>query len=158
LAAGAFMEIDAATRRNLELVETLTGERKGSLLAVIDRTVTGAGARLLAEQIAAPLTDPTAIDARLDAVAFFVAEERLRQNLRETLRRCPDMARAMARLSLGRGGPRDLAVLRDTLRETATVKALIDGVPGGTLPPLVEEARRDLGEHGVFVDRLTRSL
>jgi DNA mismatch repair protein MutS len=158
LAAGAFMEIDAATRRNLELVETLTGERKGSLLATIDRTVTGAGARLLAEQLAAPLTDAAAINARLDAVAFFLADERRRENLRDTLRRCPDMARAMARLSLGRGGPRDLAALRDTLGETATVKALLDGAPSGALPPLVAEALRELGEHHAFVDRLRRAL
>src|SRR5579885_266004 len=83
LGVGAIMEIDAATRRNLELTQTLTGERKGSLLATIDRTVTGAGARLLAEHLASPLTDPRAIEQRLDAVAFFVADERLRQSLRE---------------------------------------------------------------------------
>ncbi len=155
LAAAAFMEIDAATRRNLELAETLGGERKGSLLATIDRTVTGAGARLLAAQLAAPLTDPRDINARLDAVEFLVGEERLRQTLRDTLRRTADMARAMARLGLGRGGPRDLAALRDTLAQTATLR---DGFDGAPLPALMEGARRDLGEHGALVDRLRSAL
>ncbi len=116
LGAGAVMEIDAATRRNLELTQTLAAERRGSLLAAIDRTVTGVGARLLAEHLAAPLTDPRAIATRLDAVALFVVEERRRETLRQVLRRCPDIERAMARLGLGRGGPRDLAALRDSLR------------------------------------------
>ncbi len=156
LAAAAFMEIDGATRRNLELAETLTGERKGSLLATIDRTVTGAGARALAEQLAAPLTDPAAIACRLDAVGWFTEDERRRQDMRARLRRCPDMARSLARLSLGRGGPRDLAALRDTLAETATVKAMLAGA--APLPDLVADAARDLGEHGVLVDRLRRAL
>jgi len=155
LAAGAFMEIDAATRRNLELVETLAGERKGSLLAIIDRTVTGAGARLLAEHLAAPLTDPRAINERLDAVQSLVAEERLRASLRESLRRTHDMARAMARLGLGRGGPRDLAALRDTLIEAAAARVRL---ASGTLPALLSRAERDLGEHGALTDRLARAL
>jgi DNA mismatch repair protein MutS len=155
LAAGAFMEIDAATRRNLELAETLGGERKGSLLAIIDRTVTGAGARLLAAQLAAPLTDPQEINARLDAVEFLAGEERLRQAVRESLRRTADMARAMARLGLGRGGPRDLAGLRDTLAETACLR---EGLAGALLPALLEHARHDLGEHWALVDRLRRAL
>ncbi|HYC15115.1 MAG TPA: DNA mismatch repair protein MutS, partial [Stellaceae bacterium] len=87
LSAGSAMAIDGATRRNLELMETLSGERKGSLLATIDRTVTGAGARMLAEWLAAPLTDPLAIAARHDAVAAILADERLREDLRGTLRR-----------------------------------------------------------------------
>jgi DNA mismatch repair protein MutS len=156
--AGDVMEIDAATRRNLELTETLTGERAGSLLAAIDRTATGAGARLLAEQLAAPLTDPAAIDRRLDAVAFFAAAERLRQAVRETLRRCSDMARALARLGVGRGGPRDLAALRDTLSETAALRRLLGGAEFAAPPALVAAIERDLGEHHTHVDRLTRAL
>jgi DNA mismatch repair protein MutS len=158
LAAGAVMEIDAATRRNLELTQTLGGERKGSLLAVIDRTQTGAGARLLAEYLAAPLTDPGAIDERLDAVTFFIADERLRGDMRALLRRCPDIERAMARLALGRGGPRDLAALRDTLGETATLRRFLAERPAGAQPALVAAASRDLGEHGALVDRLKRAL
>ncbi len=162
LAAGAVMEIDAATRRNLELVQTLGGERRGSLLASIDRTVTGAGARLLAEYLAAPLTDPGAIGRRLDMVQFFVTDERLREDLREVLRHCPDIERALSRLGLGRGGPRDLAALRDTLGETAGLRRLLGGSPGGSLtqapPELVIAASSDLGEHGALVDRLSRAL
>ena len=155
VAAGAFLAIDPATRRNLELTETLAGERKGSLLAALDRTATGGGARLLAEHLAAPLTDRTAIEARLDAVAFFHAGERGRDDTRAILRRCGDMARAMARLALGRGGPRDLACLRDTLGECAGLRSLLEDAQP---PALVAAAARDLGEHATFVDRLGRAL
>ncbi len=158
LGAGDVMEIDAATRRNLELTETLTGERAGSLLAAIDRTETGAGARLLAERLAAPLTDPAAIERRLDAVAFFASAERLRQAVRETLRRCSDMARALARLGVGRGGPRDLAGLRDTLGETVTLRRLLRDAEFAGPPALVSATERDLGEHQPYVDRLSRAL
>ena len=114
-AVGTTMAIDPATRANLELTRTLGGERRGSLLDAIDCTVTSAGSRLLAQRIAAPLTDSTAIARRLDAVAAFVADSGLRDELRSTLRAAPDLSRALARLSLGRGGPRDLAGLRDAI-------------------------------------------
>ncbi|KIZ33847.1 DNA mismatch repair protein MutS, partial [Rhodopseudomonas palustris] len=103
--AGATMAIDPATRANLELTRTLSGERKGSLLDAIDCTVTAAGSRLLAQRLAAPLTDVAMIARRLDAVASFVAEPALRDDIRASLRAAPDMARALARLSVGRGGP-----------------------------------------------------
>src|SRR5215216_1095392 len=112
-AAGTTMAIDPATRANLELTRTLSGERRGSLLDAIDCTVTPAGSRLLAQRLAAPLTDPTAIARRLDAIAAFVADSAARDDVRTTLRAAPDMSRALARLSVGRGGPRDLAGLRD---------------------------------------------
>ena len=107
------MAIDPATRANLELTRTLAGERRGSLLDAIDCTVTAAGSRLLAQRLAAPLTDSAAIARRLDAIAAFVADAAVRDELRTTLRAAPDMSRALARLSVGRGGPRDLAGLRD---------------------------------------------
>jgi len=110
--AGAALFIDAATRANLELVRTLSGNRDGSLLKAIDRTVTGAGARLMAERLTAPLTDAAAINARLDAVSFLIAETRLAEALRAVLRTAPDMVRALSRLALNRGGPRDLGALR----------------------------------------------
>ena len=113
--AGATMAIDPATRANLELTRTLAGERRGSLLDAIDCTVTAAGSRLLAQRLAAPLTDAGAIAQRLDAVEAFVADPILRDGLRATLRAAPDLARSLARLSVGRGGPRDLAALRDGL-------------------------------------------
>src|SRR5438270_3329713 len=112
-AAGATMAIDPATRANLELTRTLSGERRGSLLDAIDCTVTAAGSRLLAQRLAAPLTDAAPIARRLDAVAVFVEDTAARDELRVTLRAAPDMSRALARLSVGRGGPRDLACLRD---------------------------------------------
>jgi DNA mismatch repair protein MutS len=112
-AAGTTMAIDPATRANLELTRTLAGERRGSLLDAIDCTVTPAGSRLLAQRLAAPLTDSAGIARRLDSIAAFVADAALRDDLRTTLQAAPDMSRALARLSVGRGGPRDLAGLRD---------------------------------------------
>src|SRR6478735_5561759 len=112
-AVGTTMAIDPATRANLELTRTLSGERKGSLLDAIDCTVTAAGSRLLAQRLAAPLTDSAGIARRLDAVSAFVADGAARDDLRSSLRAAPDMSRALARLSVGRGGPRDLAALRD---------------------------------------------
>src|SRR5437868_4436065 len=112
-AAGTTMAIDPATRANLELTRTLSGERRGSLLDAIDCTVTAAGSRLLAQRLAAPLTDNAEITRRLDAIAAFVADSEARDHIRSTLRAAPDMSRALARLSVGRGGPRDLAGLRD---------------------------------------------
>jgi DNA mismatch repair protein MutS len=110
-----FMAIDAATRRNLELTETLSGGRGGSLLAIIDRTATAAGARELAGRLAAPLTDTAGLGARHDAVALFAGDSELRRILRDHLRQSPDLSRALGRLSVGRGGPRDLANIRDAI-------------------------------------------
>ena len=121
-AAGTTMAIDPATRANLELTRTLSGERRGSLLDTIDCTVTAAGSRLLAQRLAAPLTDGTAIARRLDAVAAFVADTAARDDIRTVLKSAPDISRALARLSVGRGGPRDLAALRDGI--TAADRAL----------------------------------
>jgi DNA mismatch repair protein MutS len=155
---GSVMQIDAATRRNLELVATLAGERKGSLLATIDRAVTAAGARLLAEHLAAPLTAVAEIAARLDAVQFFVDRAEARAALRERLRHCPDIERARTRLSLGRGGPRDLAALRQSLGETAPLREMLAVADLVALPERLAEARRGLGEHSVLVERLERAL
>ena len=107
--------IDPATRASLEIVCSQGGGREGSLLHAVDRTATGAGARLLADRLSRPLTDPAAVAARLDAVALFVERRRLREDLRSALRGGPDMARALGRLALGRGGPRDLGALRTGL-------------------------------------------
>src|SRR5882724_5049788 len=112
-AQGATLAIDQATRINLELMRTLAGERRGSLLATVDRTVTSAGSRLLAQRLAAPLTDPTTIARRQDAVAMMVNDPALRGELRERLSAAPDLARALSRLVVDRGGPRDLAAIRD---------------------------------------------
>ncbi len=158
LAAGSVMEIDAATRRNLELVNALSGGRKGSLLGTVDRTVTGAGGRLLAARIAAPLTDPAAISGRLDTVQFLLEHEDLRADLRQALRRCPDVERALSRLTLGRGGPRDLSAVRDGLEAAGDLRAHL-AADGLAAPPSgIERLREALGHHETLVSRLTRAL
>jgi DNA mismatch repair protein MutS len=129
--AGSAMLIDAATRANLELVRTLSGERQGSLLAAIDRTVTAAGARMLASRLANPLTDQAAIAERLDAVAALVAASGLRAEIREQLNAVPDMARALTRIAMDRSGPRDLAAIGQGLVAAAALAAHVaEGATG----------------------------
>jgi DNA mismatch repair protein MutS len=125
------MLIDAPTRASLELTRSTSGDRKASLLAAIDRTVTGPGARELAARLASPLRDVHAINARLDALAFLADGEALREDLRRTLRHAPDLARAMSRLSLQRGGPRDLAAIRDSLAAAEACADLLRAASGG---------------------------
>ncbi len=120
-ARGMSLEIDPATRANLELTRTLSGAREGSLLATIDLTVTPPGARLLAERLASPLTDPSAINERLDSLAFLIEAAPIREALRRELEGAPDFLRALSRLSLDRGGPRDLAAVRDGLAAAAAL-------------------------------------
>ncbi|MBN8993767.1 MAG: DNA mismatch repair protein MutS [Rhizobiales bacterium] len=129
--AGDLMLIDAATRANLELTATLSGERAGSLLSAIDRTVTGAGARLLARRLAGPLTDPEAIAARLDSVGFLIADPARRAEIRDLLAAAPDLARALSRLTLNRGGPRDLAAIAAGLGVARRIAAIL----AATAPP-----------------------
>jgi len=138
-----FMAIDQATRRNLELTQTLSGARNGSLLSVIDRTVTAAGARELASRLAAPLTDVKAIETRHESVEFFSRDSELRRRLREALRTAPDLSRALARLSVGRGGPRDLANLRDGIHaarvlRNSLAKVALAGEAAGALESIVQ--------------------
>ena len=158
--AGASMAIDAATRRNLELTAALEGGAAGSLLAVIDRTVTGGGARLLRARLTAPLTAPAAIAERLDAVAFLVAAEGARSGLSERLRRCPDVERALSRLSLGRGGPRDLAAVRDALGQIPAIREALESAACGLQAPPASLAAeiKALGHHEALVERLTSAL
>ncbi|MBX6328150.1 MAG: DNA mismatch repair protein MutS [Pseudolabrys sp.] len=125
---GTTMSIDPATRANLELTRTLAGDRRGSLLDAIDRTVTSAGSRLLAQRLSAPLTDPHAIRRRLDSVACFFENAALRSETRSRLKATPDLARAMARLTVGRGGPRDLAAIRDGVNAAAELARTLHGL------------------------------
>ena len=119
-----FLAIDPATRLSLEIDRTQRGERDGSLLACIDRTVTSGGARALAERIARPLRDPAAINHGLDAVEWLLERRDLRRDLRDGLKAAPDVARAVSRLALGRGGPRDLAAIRTGLSVAEGVTGL----------------------------------
>ena len=123
----AILLIDAASRASLELVRSVAGEKHGSLLAAIDRTVTGAGARELAARLASPLRDVARINCRLDAVGFLIDEETLRSDLRAALKAAPDIARAVSRLGFGRGSPRDLAAVRDGLAATLRCAELLAG-------------------------------
>lgn len=139
------MTIDAATRASLELVESQSGGREGSLLAAIDGTATGPGARLLAARLSAPLTDTDAIAARLDAVELLVNDDRLRADIRAALKAAPDIARSLNRLSLRRGGPRDLAAIRDGVAAARQIADLLDAAPGlAPLPTPIADARRAL--------------
>ncbi|WP_246252410.1 DNA mismatch repair protein MutS [Ancylobacter pratisalsi] len=123
------MVIDPATRTNLEILRTTTGERTGTLCAAVDRTVTAAGARLLARRLAEPLTDPVRIAARLDGVEHLVEESGLRTGLRERLAGVPDLARALSRVALARSGPRDLAAIGRGLSEGGAIAELIGASP-----------------------------
>ena len=126
--AGGRLLIDPATRANLELLRTTTGERTGSLLDTVDRTVTAAGSRLLAERLAGPLTDPGAIADRQDAVSLLVDRADLRERIVADLKAVPDFARALGRVAVGRAGPRDLACLRDGLAGAAAIGELLSGL------------------------------
>jgi DNA mismatch repair protein MutS len=128
-AAGATLVLDAATRSNLELNRTLAGERRGSLLGAIDRTVTAAGSRLLAQRLAAPLTDAAEIGHRLDAAAAFTSDAAARGAIRARLQSAPDLARALSRIVVGRGGPRDLAAIRDGTFAAAEFAARLSSLP-----------------------------
>ena len=148
--------IDASTRRNLELMRTLSGDRRGSLLDAIDRTESGAGARLLAARLTAPLTDVGAIVSRLDTVEFFVGASALREKVRSALRRTPDLERALARLALGRGGPRDLASVRDALRQAEGIKSALLEIQ--KMPEPLRKETKALGEHNTLIDKLKCAL
>lgn len=146
------MAIDTATRASLEIHQTRAGIRKGSLVWAVDRTITGPGARLLSARLSAPLADPEPINARLDAVGYFVDARDMRDKARAILKQMPDMARALSRLSLGRGSPRDLAAIRDGLVQARSLARLISETHGLDTPPaeiqktvLVLEAHDDGG-------------
>ena len=156
-AIASTMAIDQATRGNLELMRTLSGERRGSLLDCIDRTVTSAGSRLLAQRLSAPLTDVNAIARRLDAVACFVGDVAARAETRSRLAAAPDLARALTRIALQRGGPRDLAAIRDGIaaaHELARALATIKDAPDEIAEALGLCRKVD----AALTDELTRAL
>ncbi|KQY62377.1 DNA mismatch repair protein MutS, partial [Brevundimonas sp. Root1423] len=144
-----FLAIDPATRLSLEIDRTQRGEREGSLLACIDRTVTSGGARALAERIARPLRDTTAINHGLDAVEWLLERRDLRRDLREGLRASSDVARATSRLVLGRGGPRDLVAIRTGL-------SIAEGL-AGLFPPARDPLTGPPARIVAALDRLTLS-
>lgn len=159
------IEIDGATRRSLELTESLTGDKNACLLGVIDRTVTGAGGRLLHNRVANPLLDIAEINERLDIIEFFMENNSVREEFRSLLKACPDIERAVSRVSLGRGGPRDLANIAQGLDVVPKIKNLLasfskqqDAQMIKEMPSAVSDVIGRLGYHGDLVDTLNKAL
>ena len=158
------VEIDAATRYSLELVSSISGDKKSSLLKTIDKTVTGAGGRLLASRISSPLRNTSAINERLDIVEFFVNNGRLRQEVRNLLKTGSDIRRAISRLCLSGGGPRDMYSIKTTLEAIPALRNLIhfqnenkDDILS-SIPHALEIILKNLGEHGHLVSKLNDAL
>ncbi len=149
------MQIDASTRRSLELTHALGGGRAGSLLACIDRTATAGGGRLLERRLASPSCTVATIVARQQAVGFFVDQARLVSDLRDRLRAVPDIDRALSRLALDRGGPRDLTAIRTALGEAVQIARLLGGAD---MPALLAEGMNDLIGHDALLDLLDQAL
>ena len=153
---GAFMGIDAATRANLELTRTLSGDPKGSLLATLDMTVTASGGRLLGQRLAAPLAELAAINQRLASVAFCVADPALRADIRNGLKAAPDMARALSRLAMLRGGPRDLQAIAMGLQAARQQNVLL--LKAENLPAELAAYAAQLASHNTAIDGLIERL
>ena len=152
--AGGAMQIDAATRRNLELTHSLSGGRAGSLLAAIDRTMTAGGGRLLERRLTSPSCHLPDIQDRADAVAFACDHTQMAETLRDHLRRVPDIDRALSRLALDRSGPRDLAAIRDGLARAADLNATVPP----DAPDVLAQAAADLVGHDGLIDLLDQAL
>ena len=156
--SGAVMRIDAATRRNLELTRGLGGAREGSLLWAVDLTLTAGGGRLLETRISGPSADLRAIGERLDAVARLVEDDTLRLDLREALRAVPDIDRALSRLALERGGPRDLGVIRGGLQAATRIADLLDSAMQYGAPTILNEVCEALRGHEGLASTLEAML
>ena len=156
IARSNHVAIDTATRESLELTRSAFGAVAGSLLGEIGRCQTAAGRRLLAEDLSAPLTERSAIEARLALVGWLHADALRRERVRTALKAMPDFARALARLAAQRGSPRDLAQLRDGLTAAAALQAELGAEPDR--PPLLETLLPKLGGHEALVDKLAQAL
>ncbi len=146
---GDVLPLDEMTRRNLELVEPLRsaggGDAEGTtLLGVIDRTLTPMGGRLLRRWLLAPLVDPAAINARLDAVAVLVGDSRGRERLREALDGVRDLERLAGRATLGRATPREMGALRDSILRLPDVAGAVGGFDGRERSALLEASAHEL--------------
>ncbi len=148
------MQIDAATRRNLELTHALSGGRAGSLLSAIDRTVTAGGGRLLERRLSSPSRKSEVIAHRHDSIEFALDQSRYSEDLRTSLRRVPDLERALSRLALDRGGPRDLAAVRNGLTQASEIASTDDH----GFPRLISEAMGALEGHDDLINLLDQAL
>jgi DNA mismatch repair protein MutS len=151
--AGALL-MDAATRASLEILRSRDGGTQHTLFTTVQRTLTAAGARLLATWLSAPLTDLPAIVARQDAWSWCVANVDATNRLRSLLRTSPDMARALGRLSLNRGTPRDLAAIRDGLKAASAAAGFFQE----PVPRALADARLAIPAGSGPVEELTRAL
>lgn len=149
------MQIDAATRRNLEITHSLSGARDGALVSVMDRTVTAGGGRLLERRLSSPSCDVDVITERLDTVSFALEQPQLRDSLRDKLRNIPDMERALSRIGLDRAGPRDLAAIRNGLTHA---QMLANDLSGATVPTLIQRKMASLIDHEPLIDLLDSAL
>ncbi len=148
------MQIDAATRKSLELTQSMSGGKKGSLLHCIDRTATAGGARLLERRLASPSCSAEVIASRLDAVTFLTENARLVEDIRDALRSVHDVDRALSRLALDRGGPRDMAAIRNTIGQATQLSQRLTA----DLPEILASAARDLTGHDALLDLLDQAL
>ena len=149
--------IDATCRRNLELLKNSRDQGpQGSLLAAINRTKSAAGARLLAEWLARPLTTLSAINGRHDAVAFLVADDRRRDEVRAALTQVYDLERLLARIATGRCHGRDLVHLATTVQAAATVATALGN--DAAAPGLLRLAHEHLHPAVDLVRDITRTL
>ncbi len=152
----AHLAMDEATRASLEILVSSQGTRRGSLVEALDRCVTGAGARQLADDLSAPLTGAAAIEARLALVQWFHDDALLRGDLRTVLRAVPDLGRALGRVVAGRGSPRDLGQLRDGLTEARRIHDHLRTRPDR--PALLGALLPSLTGHGALTDLFDRAL
>ena len=158
---GDVLPLDEMTRRNLELVEALrAGEVAApvTLLAVIDRTLTPMGGRLLRRWLLAPLIDPEAINARLDAVQVLVGDSRGRDRLRAALDGVRDLERLAGRAALGRANPRELGALRDSILRLPDVAGAVAGLEGRNRSTLIESSAHDFDLLTDLGEELDRAL
>ncbi|WP_208347439.1 DNA mismatch repair protein MutS [Pseudaestuariivita rosea] len=152
---GGVVQIDPATRRNLELTQSLSGGREGSLIHSIDRTVTAAGGRLLEIWINAPSYDLNLVRSRHDAVGFLFGDARTKDALRDALKKTPDIDRAMSRLGVDRAGPRDLASIRNGLIQAAQISGILDS---DSLPDAFGDLHGALTGHDPLIELLDNAL
>lgn len=151
-----FMEIDPATRRSLELTRALSNDKGAtSLLNVMDATITGAGGRLLSSMLSAPLMDVKAIEGRLDKIDYFIENTSVREFVRDAMKSVADIERAVSRISVGRGGPRDLLTIATALDQIPYIR---NKLQEGLVPDSLEKDKRDMGEWTALVEELQNAI
>ncbi len=151
------MQIDSQTRANLELTRTLSGEYKGSLLNILNRTTTSAGGRLLYQHLASPLMDVEAINSRLDNIDFFIKNHEIMERMRTVLQAIPDIERCLSRLHMQRGGPRDIIAIRAGLKASLSILNLLEN-NNIDLTPAIQRFIGELGDHSLLTELLENAF